>query len=296
MKGQLNLFVELPPPADKPLKFKPAERPIWTENKAKLIERYLFYFVLVTKHGAYIDGFAGPQYDGKEDAWAAKLVLESRPALLRNFWLCEADDKKVAKLQALKDARPKIRNRTIEIVPGDFNANVAGILARSGIDDKTATFCLLDQHTFECEWRTLVALSKHRADYKIELFYFLATGWLDRSMAGVKDKSILERWWGRGDYAKLQGMPSRDRMLLFCERIKSELGYKHAYGWEIYSREIGGRVMYHMIHATDHDEGPRLMNRAYRNALKSRESIARLQKDLEEIWGGTGSGEKPRRT
>jgi three-Cys-motif partner protein len=295
MKDQLNLFAELPRPTDKPLKFKPAERPIWTENKARLIERYLFYFVLVTKHGAYIDGFAGPQYDGKDDAWAAKLVLESRPALLRNFWLCEADDKKVAKLKALEDALPKIRNRTIEIVPGDFNANVAGILARSGIDDKTATFCLLDQHTFECEWRTLVTLSKHRADYKIELFYFLATGWLDRSMAGVKDKSILERWWGCADYAKLQGMPSRDRMLLFCERMKSELGYKHAYGWEIYSREIGGRVMYHMIHATDHDEGPRLMNRAYRNALKSRESIARLQKDLQEIWGHTGSGEKPRR-
>jgi three-Cys-motif partner protein len=296
MKAQLNLFAELPPPTDKPLKFKPAERPIWTENKARLIERYLFYFVLVTKHGAYIDGFAGPQYDGKDDAWAAKLVLESRPAFLRNFWLCEADDKKVEKLRALNDALPKIRNRTIEIVPGDFNANVAGILVRSGIDDKTATFCLLDQHTFECEWRTLVTLSKHRADYKIELFYFLATGWLDRSMAGVKDNSILERWWGRADYAKLQGMPSRDRMLLFCERMKSELGYKHAYGWEIYSREIGGRVMYHMIHATDHDEGPRLMNRAYRNALKSRESIARLQRDLQEIWGHTGSGEKPMRT
>jgi hypothetical protein len=60
VKGQLNLFDGLPPPADKPLKFKPAERAIWTENKAKLIERYLFYFVLITKHGAYIDGFAGP--------------------------------------------------------------------------------------------------------------------------------------------------------------------------------------------------------------------------------------------
>ena len=34
---------------------------IWTENKAKLIERYLYYFVLITKHGTYIDGFAGPQ-------------------------------------------------------------------------------------------------------------------------------------------------------------------------------------------------------------------------------------------
>jgi hypothetical protein len=93
IKAQFNLFVDLPPPADKPIQFKPAERPIWTENKAKLIERYLFYFVLITKHGAYIDGFAGPQYDGKEDAWAAKLVLESKPAFLRNFWLCDIDPK-----------------------------------------------------------------------------------------------------------------------------------------------------------------------------------------------------------
>jgi three-Cys-motif partner protein len=296
MRGQLNLFADLPPPADKPIQFKPAERPIWTENKAKLIERYLFYFVMVTKHGAYIDGFAGPQYDGKDDAWAAKLVLESRPAFLRNFWLCEIKKPGIAKLEALKAAQPKIRNRTIRIIPGDFNANVSALLAESNIDDKTATFCLLDQRTFECEWQTLVTLSRHRADYKIELFYFLATGWLDRSMSGIKNKSILEKWWGRPDYEKLQSMHAHDRMRLFCDRMKSELGYKHAYGWEIYSREKGGKVMYHMIHATDHDEGPRLMNRAYRNALKDRESTRRLQKDLQEIWGNTGSGEKPKPT
>jgi three-Cys-motif partner protein len=198
----------------------------------------------------------------------------------------------IAKLEALKAAQPKVRNRTIEIIPGDFNANVSGLLATSNIDDKTATFCLLDQRAFECEWQTLVTLSRHRSDYKIELFYFLATGWLDRSMAGIKDKSILERWWGRADYEQLQGMQSRQRMQLFCDRFKSELGYKHAYGWEIYSKEIGGRVMYHMIHASDHDEAPRIMNRAYRNALKDRESMRRLQKDLQEIWGNTSSGER----
>ena len=53
--------------------------------------------------------------------------------------------------------------------------------------------------------------------------------------------------------------------------------------------------MYHMIHASDHDEAPRIMNRAYRNALKDRESLRRLQKDLQEIWGNTGSGERPKR-
>jgi three-Cys-motif partner protein len=295
MKGQYNLFADLPPPTDKPLKFKPAERPIWTENKAKLIERYLFYFVLITKHGAYIDGFAGPQYRGKPDAWAAKLVLESKPAFLRNFWLCELDSVSLEKIERLVATQPKVRNRTIEIVPGNFNTNVAELLKKSNIADKTATFCLLDQRTFECEWQTLVTLSRHRADYKVELFYFLATGWLDRSMKAVKDKDILRRWWGRDDFNQLQGMASFDRMQLFCNRMREELGYKHAYGWPIYSREVDGRVMYHMIHATDHDEGPRIMNRAYRNALSQRESLRKLQKDLPDFWGNTGSGEKPTR-
>ena len=285
VKGQLKLFDDLPPPADKPIRFAPAQRAIWTENKAKLIERYLFYFVLITKHGAYIDGFAGPQYSRRKDAWAAKMVLESKPPFLRNFWLCELDQKSLDALEKLKSAQPKIRHRTIEVVPGDFNANVQNLLSSSGIDDRTATFCLLDQRTFECDWQTLVALSKHRADYKIELFYFLATGWLDRSISATKNKDRLEKWWGRPDFASLKGMNSHHRMQLFCQRMKDELGYKHTFGWPIYSKEKGGRVMYHMIHATDHDEAPKIMHRAYRNALKQREDLKRLQRDLSELWG-----------
>jgi len=37
------------------------DRPVWSENKADLIARYLRYFVFITKHGTYIDPFAGPQ-------------------------------------------------------------------------------------------------------------------------------------------------------------------------------------------------------------------------------------------
>jgi three-Cys-motif partner protein len=295
MKGQLNLFANLPPPADKPLKFKPAERPIWTENKARLIERYLFYFVLITKHGAYIDGFAAPQDATNSGAWSAKLVLESKPPFLRQFWLCELDLERVKLLEKLKSEQPTSRRRTIEVVPGDFNANIAGLLAKSGIDEATATFCLLDQRTFECEWQTLVTLSKHKTGHKIELFYFLATGWLNRSIvASTKHADRVERWWGRDDFAKIGTMNSHERALLVCDRMREELGYKHAFPWPIYSKEKGGRVMYHMIHATDHDEAPKIMNRAYRNALKNREELRRLQKDLSEIWGNTGSGEKPK--
>jgi len=62
-------------------KFK-IERALWTENKAQLIERYLLYFVYITKHGTYIDGFAGPQREDQPEAWAAKLVLSRTEKVL----------------------------------------------------------------------------------------------------------------------------------------------------------------------------------------------------------------------
>src|SRR5262245_21837561 len=123
MSTQGNLFANLPPPSSKPMTFRRPDRPLWTENKARLIERYLFYFVLITRHGCYIDGFAGPQRVNAQGSWAAKLVLESEPKLLREFWLCETDPKRVSGLQALVKGQPSVRGRKIEVVAGDFNKN-----------------------------------------------------------------------------------------------------------------------------------------------------------------------------
>lgn len=283
--SQGNLpFVDLPPPGDKPIRFKRPERPIWTENKAKLIARYLRYFVMITKHGAYIDGFAGPQYPDKVDAWAAKLSLDSRPPLLRKFWLCELSGEKLPALYELARTSA-LKGRTIEVLPGNFNNNIRGILDSGAITEKTASFCLLDQHTFECEWQTLVTLSSHKRENKIELFYFLATGWLDRAMhATTRSQETLVRWWGREDWKILLGMKSFDRALLFVERFKGELGYKHVQPWPIYDREgEGRRVMYHMIHASDHDAAPGLMSRAYRKANSAMETDEEIQR---ELFGG----------
>jgi len=283
---QWNLFADLPPPAGKAIKFTPARRPLWTENKAKLIERYLFYFVLVTKHGAYIDGFAGPQNPKIENGWAAKLVLESKPPLLREFWLCELNINGIAALQRLKTAQPIVRGRTIEIVSGDFNVTVNDVLSRCKITDNTASFCLLDQRTFECHWSTVETLAKFKkGGHKIELFYFLASGWLDRSLKGTtKNIDQIDRWWGSPNWKQLRGMKGYPRAELFAKRFCDELGYAHAYSWPIYKRGPAGRIMYHMIHATDHPEAPKLMNRAYFNATKAKEPIEKLQMDLAALW------------
>lgn len=90
------------------VRLKALRNPIWTANKARLIQRYLLYFTYVTKHGTYIDGFAGPQEPDQTDAWSAKLVMETEPRRLRHFFLCELDSNKIPALKDLKDGqRPR---------------------------------------------------------------------------------------------------------------------------------------------------------------------------------------------
>lgn len=284
-ENQLTLF-ELPELSGSVPTFKPFRYPVWTESKARLIERYLYYFVLITKHGVYIDGFAGPQEPDRLDTWAAHLVLNSEPRWLRNFFLCDANQSQYQRLVELKASQPLPKPgepRSIEVLHADFNETVYQVLASEAIGERTATFCLLDQRTFECDWRTLEVLAAHKTEgYKIELFYFLPSGWLDRAISGLGDVSKLEGWWGRSDWNVLVDANGQERVNLFCDRMRDELGYTYAIGWPIYERSDGGRVMYHMIHATDHDIAPNLMARAYRQAVFDREEPEQFRLEFEQ--------------
>jgi three-Cys-motif partner protein len=262
---------------------KPAQYPVWTENKARLVAKYLYYFVMITRHGIYIDGFAAPKRADLPDTWAADLVLRSEPKFLKAFFLCEKDPERAVHLHNLKSAQPTTPKRLISVHVGDFNETVHDILASGHITEKKATFCLLDQYSTECHWSTVKALASHKTGNKIELFYFLATGWVDRALKGfTKNKGVPEAWWGRDDWQSLLNMKPFDRAQLFCERFKSEFGYKHVHAWPIY-KKTGKRIMFHMIHASDHDEAPVLMSRAYRNATTPPEPQEQLVLELRQL-------------
>lgn len=272
------LFPNLAPAAQKKVRrYKRIQQPIWTENKARFIQHYLRIFVQITKHGAYIDGFAGPQYFDQLDAWAAALVLDSKPKWLRHFFLCELTKKGVCALRDLKDEQPERDEkgrklyRNIEVWPGDFNVNIDKILASGKITQKEATFCLLDQRTFECHWKTLQKLADYKKPphSKIELLYFLGVGWLHRAFSGVRQKGMLEKWWGLPDYDRLRAMSSFDIAELVRKRFSVELGYEHVAAYPIYDKNEGNRIMYYMIHASDHDEAPALMVRAHHKAVRA---------------------------
>ncbi len=281
-ENQRELFSNLPRKAPEILLTR-IEHPLWTEHKAKLIARYLYYFVMVTHHGTYIDGFAGPQQPRKPMMWAARLALQSKPKWLRHFYLYEIDPKKIALLLKLKANRRCLApNRTIKVYRGDFNSKVRTLLRSKRIGQQEATFCLLDQQTFECHWRTLLVLARYKrgTENKIELFYFLAIRWMHRALAGTKDARGLNRWWGRADWRELRGLNQdqiRDRVVA---RIKDELGYKSVLPWPIYQRRGSDVIMYYMIHATDHPDAPKLMNRAYRKVVKPREPYEQLSLEL----------------
>src|SRR2546423_12801045 len=192
-------------------------QPIWTENKAKLIERYLYYFLMVTKHGTYIDAFAGPQEETETtENWAAKLVLELRPPWLRRIYLFEESTAQVERLTAMVKAQPKAklgtRQRDVRIIPGDVNRELPAFLEKHPIRAREATFCLLDQRTFECHWSTVSAVAQHKKKgNKIELFYFLANWWLSRSVAATKDEEKLNVWWGDDSWSRLAEASSVER-------------------------------------------------------------------------------------
>ncbi len=272
--------------------FASLKRPVWTHQKALLIQEYLRLFTFVTKHGAYIDGFAAPQRRDMAEICSARLVLENKPAWIKDFWLCDIDQQGVTLLNEL-GSLPDVGRRRVNVLPGDFNKTVDDILSSTRIKATTATFALLDQRTFECEWTTLEKLARHKpglnaSTTKIELFYFFATGWLDRSIAAVRlpqTAEKLDRWWGRTDWQALRGMQPVPRADFLASRFTDELGYKYAYSYAIHSEKRRGRTMYHMIHATDHDEAAKLMLRAYRKVSGRGEGeFLGSQVDMDDLW------------
>jgi three-Cys-motif partner protein len=268
---QPTLF-PLPPKPEPEILLPRPEHPVWTGTKAHLIERYLYLFVLVTKHGTYIDGFAGPQRPDEPQMWSAKLVLESAPQRLRNIFLFDRKKLKVQMLCSLRRTQRSVPDRVIRIFHGDFNRGILRLLQRNKISQTEATFCLLDQWTFQCHWNTLVALAKYKGEGKpkIELFYFLAVRWLRRAITAVRHDILLQQWWGREDWAALKTMEPEQINCEIIERFKKELGYKFAVAWPIYKQAGSKLLVYYMIHATDHSEAPKLMARAYNNAVVPR--------------------------
>jgi len=248
--------------------YRSLKKPLWTEEKARLIEKYLWYFVFVTKSGTYIDAFAGPQTNKVKDGWAAKRVIESDPKFLRNFFLFEVDPAKISKINSLIGKQPEKTKRNFKVIQGDFNEQIKGVIDQ--IPTNEPIFCLLDQRTSECHWDSVKLLASHRqGEFKVELFYFLAEKWLNRALKS-RTKSVDKtlKWWGRDDWEELYKHHGFGRAQFVSERFRKELGYKYVCPYPIIDRQTR-TAMFYMIHASDHPRATPLMAGAYSNLDKN---------------------------
>jgi three-Cys-motif partner protein len=285
IEGQEMLFPVSDFEVDYQVRLKPITRPLWTESKAALVARYLYYFVLITHHGTYLDAFAGPQRSESTEGWTADLVLKNKPTWLNKFYLFEKDQGQLAKLIELKNRNLE---RKVVVTEGDVNLTLPTVLSEGALREKEASFCLLDQRTFECKWQTVKYLAALKpSGLKVEQFYFLAQGWLDRAFAATSTDTghdDISQWWGNDEWNVLTGMRGQERAELLSRRFTEELGYKSAAPWPIFERGDQGRIMYFMIHATDHPEAPVLMRRAYEWAVAPvAETVDQLEMEFQDV-------------
>lgn len=144
------------------------------------------------------------------------------------------------------------------------------ILKSSRIRQRSAVFALLDQRTAECHWSTVRALAAYEGRTKIELLYFLGTSWLHRSLAVSKKEDRLrelDRWWGGPGWQDLLSITQIQIAHAVAHRFGKELGYRHVTFYPIFQHADGRKAMFHLIHASDHDEAPKLMARAYQDIV-----------------------------
>ena len=283
MDTQIALFDNSLPVGGKPPTLKPPVKikaPLWTSDKSRLIAEYIHHFLMVTKHGVYLDLFAGPQHDSDMENWSVRRVLKRRTGgpgipMIRHYAVCDNDPDQVQRLQMLGEKRS-----SFHVYGGDANNCVHRMLRDAPINSKTACFCLIDQRTFECNWATVKAIARYKSEgYKIEVFYFLAQGWIDRAWESTKEKGRLATWWGNNDYEQFRKLRSFHRADRLCERFRDELGYAYSKPFAIYGE--GARTMYYMIHATDHYKACNLMSSAYRQIRPEKQTV-----QLSFAWGG----------
>ena len=164
--------------------------------------------------------------------------------------------------------------RDFYVLEGDFNERVEHIIRSGRIKRRSAVFALLDQRNTECHWATVQRLAGHKGRTRIELLYFLGTGWLLRFLTQSRTPerlAQLDRWWGGPGWRGSKGRTQLEITVEVAARFQNELGYKFSSAWPIFLSEDGKKKAFVLIHATDHPEAPQLMRRAYQVIYGERE-------------------------
>lgn len=279
----------------------------WTRGKLDVLRRYLDAYTTASKglpERIYLDAFAGEpnneeRLTGMSIDGSARIALSIDDPPFTRVRLFEQERTAAALEAALRADFP---DRDLKVHGGDCNERIPDALAELSNLSWAPTFAFVDPNGHEAEWRSLKALSQFRPAHltKTELFLLFAAPMFTRLLrvdgtpVRPEDETAIEALFGTSEWRhiyearlarELEPSQARDEYLnLMRWRLERQLGYRWTHPLEV--RNERGQIIYHMIFATDHEAGDRIMRNIYAQAAAEfpamREQARRLRKQQRE--------------
>ena len=282
----------------------------WTRGKLDILSRYLNAFTTAGNkltEFIYLDLFAGQPENierlyGKEIPGSVQIALDVKNPPFTRLRFFEKDH-----FQELEESLSTYKDRNFKVVPGDCNKNISEVLESLSWYRWAPTFAFIDPNGPDCHWSTLKTLSefrKSRKGYKTEIWLLFADGMFPRTLPldGNLDRAAEKRitlMFGTEDWLpiykarcnkRIESSEAQKKYLnLMQQRLENELGYKWTHPLKI-SNENKGHL-YHLIFATDHPAGSKIMKDLYKKARKELPKRQKEVKALREILKNEEAGQ-----
>lgn len=265
----------------------------WTEAKLDILSAYLRAFATAGSKKAagaliYLDLFAGNAMNQRRDVprdirGSAVRALESLPvyASVHLFELGAV----AAELEA--ELRSRFPSRNFEVVPGDSNETLAGVLdalKARGVD-WAPTFAFIDPYSSaKLRWSTIDRLAEFKGSrtYKVEQWLLFYGSDIPRRLGQrPEDDELLRETFGgdlwipiaraRADGALTAEAARREYTNLLRWRLANDLAYRYTHSFEV--RNTSGAYLYDLAFATDNNAGNRIMGDVYAAAAQRFEQM-----------------------
>lgn len=250
-------------------------------EKISILADYLGRFAVASQRAAnrvYIDAFAGDTINllrgsDRQFPGSAELALGLSPSFT-HVRLFEQRATRAAALRVL----PRHPDTDLEVIEGDCNVQMAGVLA--GLAAQAPTFAFLDPDGMELHWSTIRRIADHKRLYaaqhdrnKVEMWVLFSTGGIVRMLGGNREFADAQRfpekvarlygawgpwqavWEARLDGRISPGDAKRAYLYLYMDRL-AQLGYRHLLVRPI---ENSRNELYAMVFASDHPAGAQIM-------------------------------------
>ena len=252
----------------------------WSLVKLELLAHYFPKFATACHSKApewnAVDGFAGPGINrikttGELVYGSPLLALRAKPEFSKVLMM----DLDKGNIGALEQRTARYGDRAV-VKQGDTNEQLLPLMDKE-LDPYAPCLVILDPEGSELEWTTIEQIARfRRGKHKAEqlILFSDSMGWIRElqttgSMPMVRAEA-LERMFGSSEWANiwwkrcegaLTPKEAKDAYLgLYVAGLKKKLGYKTVLGVPVRRFGDQGAPLYHLIFATDHDAGDKIMS------------------------------------